>query len=285
VRARAFEYAAPTALQEVLELQATFGSDSTLLAGGQTLVPLLAAGLVQPSLLVDLNRVTELAFLRPADDGGLAVGPLTRIRALEVSPLVAARWPLARAAAPFIGTRQIRNRGTVGGSIASADPLAELPAVALATGARIVVRGTEGLRTLPAGAFFQSDTPALAPEETVTEIQVPPLAAGTGSAFLEVNGRTPGTLIAVAASVRLNEAVCEDAKIVVIGAGSAPVEIPALAILRGEPMTERAAVAAGSLAARLFEEGSYEPATVEYRRQAAAILTRRALLGATASVS
>ena len=149
-----FDFVAPDSLDGVLAALAEGGEDTKLIAGGQSLIPLLAFRVLRPSLLVDLNRIPALAGLRELDDGGLAIGAMTRTHELEVSPLVEARWPLAREAAPHIGHRQIRNRGTVGGSLAHADPAAELAAVAVASRASLIAHGPRGERRIPAAEFF-----------------------------------------------------------------------------------------------------------------------------------
>jgi CO/xanthine dehydrogenase FAD-binding subunit len=185
-----FEYDAPATLSEALDLLAEHGDSAKVLAGGQSLVPLMNFRLARPDRLVDLNGVEELAHL--GEDGGeLVIGAMTRTAALERSAVVAGRFGLIREAVRFVGHFQIRNRGTVGGSVAHADPAAELPAVFVALGARIVAASKAGTRTLDADGFFHGYfTTSLRPDEVLTEIRVP-APAGTGYAFEEL-ARRPG---------------------------------------------------------------------------------------------
>jgi carbon-monoxide dehydrogenase medium subunit len=278
-----FAYLAPTTLPEAIGALTDGGPDAKLLAGGQSFIPLLAFRFARPALVVDLNRIPELAFVRALDDGGLAVGAMTRTSELELSPLVGERWPLAREAAPQIGHRQIRNRGTVGGSIAHADPAAELPAVALATGATLVVRGPGGERTIPAEEFFVSVfATALEPGEVLCEIRVPPPARGLGSAFVEVSRRRGDFALAgAAATVTLEDGVCSAVSLVMIGLGATPVAVPRAAeVLRGAAVDEERVRAAADEVAAVIDPGSDLHARAAYRRELAAVVARRALLEA-----
>ena len=185
-----FQYDAPTTLAEVLDLLDEHGDGAKLLAGGQSLVPLMNFRLARPDRLVDLNAVEELAHLGE-EDGELVIGAMTRTGELERSTLVAERFGLLREAVRFVGHFQIRNRGTVGGSVAHADPAAELPAVMLALGARFKAASKSGTRTLDADGFFRGHfTTELRPDEVLTEIRVP-AQGGTGFAFEEL-ARRPG---------------------------------------------------------------------------------------------
>jgi carbon-monoxide dehydrogenase medium subunit len=169
-----FEYARPDTLEQALSLLAEHGDRALPLAGGQSLVPLMNLRLAQPAMLVDLNGLSELARVARRSDG-LALGALTRQRELERSPVVAASYPILAAAANYIGTIQTRNRGTVGGSLAHADPSAELPMVMLACGATIALAGPGGTRAVPAAEFFLGPfRTARRPDELVVEIVVPP---------------------------------------------------------------------------------------------------------------
>ena len=277
-----FDYVAPESLDEAVSALVEGGDEAKVLAGGQSLVPLLAFRFAQPALLVDLNRVAGLAGVNETDDG-LVIGAMTRTHQLEVSPSIAARWPLAAAAAPFIGHRQIRNRGTIGGSIAHADPAAELPSVAVASGVTLVATGPRGTREIPASEFFLTYfTTALEPDEILTEIRVPAPAPRTGVAFTEVARRHGDfALVGVAVAVTVNGGGCTDARVVVLGVGDTPVEVPAAAeILRGNPVTEEAAREAGAAAAEAIDPSSDLHASAAYRKEVAAVVTRRALLEA-----
>ena len=282
MKAAPFDYVAPTSVDEAISVLAGARGEAKVLAGGQSLLPVLAFRLARPSLLVDLNRIPELSYVRESDDGGLTVGAMTRTHELEVSPLVATRWPLARDAAPHIGHRQIRNRGTVGGSIAHADPAAELPAVALATCATLVVRGPQGRRTIPATEFFVSVfTTALASDEVVTEIRVPPLPGRSGSAFVEVSRRQGDFALAgAAATVTFDGTVCTGAMLVLIGVGPSPIEIPVAGVLCGTGVGERQVAAAAEQARALVDPGSDIHGSASYRTELATVVGRRALLEA-----
>ena len=181
-----FEYAAPASLDEALAL---IGDEARPLAGGQSLVPMLNFRLARPARLVDLERV-GLDHVRV--DGALRLGAMTRQATIERSREIAAGWPLLRQAVRHVGHPQIRARGTIGGSVAHADPKAELPVALAALGARFHVRSAAGARTLTAGELFRGPLmTALAPDELLVEIEVPPLPAGARTAFAE-HARTHG---------------------------------------------------------------------------------------------
>src|SRR5881409_1583937 len=177
-----FDYFAPATLDEALALLAEHGADAKPLAGGQSLIPAMNFRLARPAALVDLNRIGELSYIRSErdgpDGGGTAIGAMTRQRAVERSDVVARAAPLLAEAMPSIAHPQIRNRGTVGGSIAHADPSAELPAVMLTLEARFRTRSCTGERSIAAGEFFKGmlET-ALRPDELLVEIALPPLPA------------------------------------------------------------------------------------------------------------
>jgi carbon-monoxide dehydrogenase medium subunit len=202
---------------------------------------------------------------------------------LEAEPLLAARWPLASAAAPYIGHRQIRNRGTIGGSIAHADPAAELPAVALASRATLVARGPRGSREIAAADFFQTYfTTALEFDEILAEIRLPAPAPRSGAAFVEVSRRHGDfALVGAAATVTLNGDGCADARVALVGVADTPVDVTRAAeILRGNAITEEAAREVGAEASASIDPGSDLHASAAYRKQVAAVVTRRALLQA-----
>jgi aerobic carbon-monoxide dehydrogenase medium subunit len=184
-----FEYLAPTTLDEAVALRAEHADDCVLLAGGQSLMPLLNLRLARPAAVIDLGRVAELAGIRELD-GGLAIGAMTRQRTAELSTLVGERCPLLVQALRYVAHVTIRNRGTIGGSLAHADGAAELPAVALALDAELVARSTRGERTIAASDFFQGFfTTSLEPDELLTEVRFPAPETGTRTAFLEVARR------------------------------------------------------------------------------------------------
>jgi CO/xanthine dehydrogenase FAD-binding subunit len=193
-----FEYAAPRTLEEALELLAA--PDSRVLAGGQSLVPLLNFRLARPARLVDVNRIAELAVLRRSH-GVLQIGATVRQAALERSPLVARHWPLLAQAVRHVGHAATRSRGTVGGSVAHADPRAELPVALTALGARFHLRSHHGRRTLTAEQLFQGPlTTAIADGELLASIEVPPLPEGARTGFAEY-ARTHGDFAQAAVAV------------------------------------------------------------------------------------
>src|SRR3954467_5588969 len=172
-----FDYEAPASLDAALDLLARHGADAKILAGGQSLIPVMNFRLAEPALLIDINRVAELDFIRRDADGTLRIGALTRQRRLERDPLVAEAAPLLHEAVPHVAHPQIRNRGTFGGSLAHADPAAEAPALVVALDAQLRAQSTTGERLIPAAEFFFGIfTTALEPEEILVEVLVPPLA-------------------------------------------------------------------------------------------------------------
>ncbi len=196
----AFDYARPRSLEEALDLLAEHGDDATPLAGGQSLVPMMNLRLAQPALVVDLNDLAELAFVERRD-GMLTVGALARQRDVERAPECRELCPVMAEALRFVGTPQTRNRGTIGGNLAHADPTSELPAVLVACGAAVVLAGRRGTRELPASEFFSGPhTTAREPDELLVEVRIPALAPGTGWAFEELAWSfTAHPIVAVAA--------------------------------------------------------------------------------------
>ena len=223
-----FRYFAPRSLAEALALVAEHGYDGKVIAGGQSLVPTMNFRLAQPAVLVDLNRVQELFYLYREPDGGLRIGAMTRQRTVERSDLVAQRAPLLHATMPHIAHAQIRNRGTIGGSLAHADPSAELPAVMVALGARFrLARAQRGERWVAAADFYQGlFTTALEPDELLVEIETPPMPAASGWSIQEI-ARRPGdyAIVGVAATVQLDAAGrCSAARLVYLSVGEGPTQ-------------------------------------------------------------
>lgn len=238
-----FSYQAPRSLDEALRL---LGDDAKALAGGQSLIPMLNFRLARPALLVDLNSIAELAYLRNAS-GGLHIGALTRHATLERSELVARGWPLLGQAARMVGHAAIRSRGTVGGSVAHADPAAELPVALTALDARFRLTSPRGERELSANEFFLGRmATALAADELVTEIVVPPVPVGARGTFVEY-APTHGATAIVGAAVM--EVPGEQAAIVLLGAGPRPVRASSAerALVAGAGAAEAAALAGGEL--------------------------------------
>jgi len=281
-----FEYVDPRTIQDAIGLLAEHGTEAKLLAGGQSLVPLLNMRLARPAVIVDLNRVEGLDYVRQ-EDGWLAIGAMTRQRAIERSELIMQRQPLLHAATRFIAHPQIRNRGTVGGSLAHADPAAEYPAVALALGAELRVAGPGGERMIPARDFFVTYlTTALEAADVLTEVRVPVLPERTGWSFLEVSRRHGDFALAgVAATLTLGGGgKCSDARIVLFGVAPTPVRAQAAEeLLAGEEPSENLFERAGREAAAAIDEPLSDiQASAEYRQHLARLLTRRALAEAAA---
>jgi aerobic carbon-monoxide dehydrogenase medium subunit len=275
-----FEYHDPASLDEALALLGELGGEAKPLAGGQSLVPLLNFRLARPAHLVDLNRIAELAYIRDWD-GGVAIGAMTRQWQAEGDGRVAERTPLLRQAIQHIGHAQIRNRGTIGGSLAHADPAAELPAVAAALDARLVVRSQTGERVLAPEEFFLTYlTTSLEPTELLVELRVPALPPRSGTAFVELSRRHGDfALVGVAAALTLAaDDRCTDARIALIGVGPTAARGTAgEAALRGEaPSAERFREAARLVASDLEPESDLQ-ASADYRKDMAEVLVRRAL--------
>jgi CO/xanthine dehydrogenase FAD-binding subunit len=277
-----FEYQAPASLDAALDLLAHRGGEAKILAGGQSLIPVMNFRLAEPALLVDVNKLTELDFLRRGEDGTLHIGALVRQRRLERDPLVAQVAPLLREAVPFIAHPQIRNRGTLGGSLAHADPAAELPAIAVALGARFRLRRAGGERWVEARDFFAGlFTTALEPDEVLAEVAIPPLPARTGWAFLEVARRHGDyAQVGIAALVTLDDfGRCREARLVYLSVGDGPVEArEAERLLVGEEITPSAITAAAEKASRdeIAPRGDVH-ASPAFKRHLARVLTGRAL--------
>jgi carbon-monoxide dehydrogenase medium subunit len=276
-----FEYLIPDSLDAVLAILSEHGSDAKLLAGGQSLVPAMNFRRLQPRLLVDLNNLTELNYVQPTD-GDLRIGAMTRESRLEHDPLVARWTPLMHEAVPHIAHPQIRNRGTLGGSLAHADPVAELPAVCVALDARMRIVSQAGERWVPAAEFFHGRfTTDLAPEGILVEVAFPMLPARTGWSFLEVARRYGDrAMMGLAVLVTLDESdVCQHARLVYLNAGDRPVNAAAAAqVLQNEAASPAVFEAAATLAA----EQEIDPrggihTSAAYQRHLAKILTQRAL--------
>jgi CO/xanthine dehydrogenase FAD-binding subunit len=238
-----FDYSAPETLEEALGL---LGDDARPLAGGQSLVPLLNFRLARPAHLIDLNGLAELAYLR-ANGDALHIGAMTRQGALERSDVVAARWPLLHQAVRLVGHAQIRSRGTVGGSVAHADPTAELPVAFAVLDARFHLRSLRGGRTLETDELSVGPlTTALASDELLVGIEVPPLPDGARTAFVE-HARTHGDFAIAGAAVLVAPGV--HAAVGLLGVGPTPVRAPRAerALRDGAASSEVAALAAAAV--------------------------------------
>ena len=276
-----FEYHAPTSLEEALGLMNQHADEAKLLAGGQSLVPAMNFRVVQPSRLIDLNRVQGLSHIR-ADGNVLRIGAMARERQLEFDTLIETRTPLLHEAVPFIAHPQIRNRGTIGGSIVNADPAAELPVLMLALDARLKAQSISGERWIDARDFFAGMfTTALAPNEILVEIELPFMSPRTGWSFMDVAPRAGDyALMGVAALVTLDEnGKCVRAKLVYLNAGDGAVEAKdAAQSLTGEQVDDARIQSAAAMAS----EKEINPfgnvhTSPEFQRHLAKVLTIRAL--------
>ena len=271
----AFDYVRAGSADEAIALLGEHGDEAKLLAGGHSLLPMMKLRLAVPSVLVDIGRVSDLSYI---NDGGdhIAVGALTRHRALETSELLAAECPLLGHVAGEVGDPQVRHRGTIGGSLAHSDPASDLPAAVLALGGTLVAQGPNGSREISAGDFFTGYfESALADDEMLTEIRVPK-APGAGWNYQKFNRRAQDWAIVGAAAVQVNGGT----NVALVNMGSVPLRADAV----------EAALASGASAADAAEqaaEGTDAPtdlnATPDYRNHLARVLTRRALEAAGVS--
>jgi CO/xanthine dehydrogenase FAD-binding subunit len=277
-----FEYIKPSSIDEALVHLAEHGYDAKPLAGGQSLIPMMNFRLAQPAVLVDLNNIPELSFIRRDEQGGLSIGAMTRHYMVEHDPLVAERAPLVSEAMPHIATTQIRSRGTFGGSIAHADPSAELVAISVALDGRFQLRGQAGTREIDARDFFLGMfTTQVEPEELLVEIALPPMPPRTGWALKEISRRPHDfALVGVAALVTLNgRDQIEAARIVLFSVGDGPVIAEKAGdLLQDQPATQDLFRAAAEIAGTEDVDPSSDiHASSAYRRQLVKVLTRQAL--------
>jgi aerobic carbon-monoxide dehydrogenase medium subunit len=275
----AFEYHAPSTVDEALALLARYGGEAKLLAGGQSLVPLLNFRLARPAAIVDLNRIPSLAGIREVD-GHLAFGAMTRQRTIEFSPVVARRLPLLTEATRWVGHLPIRSRGTIGGSIAHADPSAEYPTVLTALDGEVTVRGPRGERVVGAADLFETYlTTTLAPDDILVEVRLPTMPEGARYAFEEFSRRHGDfAIVGIAAMVVGVGERCTDARLASAGTGPVPVRLRAAEeILQRDGLGDAAIAAAARRAAEIVEPDGDIHASADYRRNLTRVLTERAL--------
>jgi aerobic carbon-monoxide dehydrogenase medium subunit len=270
----AFDYVRAGSAEEAISLVGQHGDDAKFIAGGHSLLPLMRLRLAQPAVLIDIGRIGDLSYIRDAGDH-IAVGALTRHMDVEKSEVLAEHVPLLAHAASHVGDPQVRHRGTIGGSIAHADPASDLPATTLALGATYVAQGPNGTREIAAGDFYRSYLEsALAADELLTEIRVPKMN-GAGWSFQKFNRRAQDWAIVGVAAWRRNG----DSGVGLVNMGATPILATSVS----------SALSGGASPAEAAEQASAEAdpqadlnASVEYRQHLAKVLTRRALEAASA---
>jgi carbon-monoxide dehydrogenase medium subunit len=280
-----FEYHAPATVDEALALLQANGPDSRVLAGGQSLIPMMNFRLAAPSVIVDLNRIPDLAYIK--DDGKhVSIGAMTRQRTIEFSAVIADKLPLLSQAIKLVGHLPTRSRGTIGGSIANADPAAEIPMVLQALDGEVVARGPKGQRTIAASELLcDAMTTSLGPDEILVEVRLPVTPIGAGCAIEEFARRQGDFAIAAIAVVILRDGEgCALARIATAGLSSHPVRLSAAEqILEKHGLNESAIARAAQAAANTVEPTTDQHASAAYRRQLTHVLTERAVLRAAAA--
>jgi len=277
----AFEYHSPTSLDEAISLLGSLGDDAKLLAGGHSLIPLMKLRLAAPSHLIDLGRVPNLSYIR--EDGGyIAIGALTTHCTVASSELLRRRCAVVAEAAASIGDVQVRNCGTIGGSLAHADPGADQPGVALALKAELVARGPKGTRTIPASEFFTDLlTTALAADEVLTEIRIPVLPERTGSIYLKMANQASGyALVGISAIVTLEDGGSNvaDVRVGISGVGETPSRATATEqALKGHEATPENIKSAAQQANTGVEPLGDIHASAEFRSHLVRVYAERAL--------
>jgi carbon-monoxide dehydrogenase medium subunit len=277
-----FDYEAPKTVSEAVELLAEHLDEASVLAGGQSLIPLLAMRLAYPAVLIDINGIAELSGVSAAN-GWVTIGAMTREYVAEDSETVAGTVPLLAAALPLIGHEAIRSRGTIGGSLAHADPAAELPAVARALDAEFVVRGQSGDRVVPAAEWFEGFlTTSRRPDELLVEVRFPTAERSTGISFQEVARRHGDfAIVGLAASLTLAGGAISDARLAFSGVSDVPVRaVGAEELLVGEGPSPELFDEAARRAAGDIDPPADLHGSSDYRRKVAAALVRRGLRAA-----
>ena len=280
-----FDYACPTTLPEAIELLASRDGDAKALAGGQSLMPMLAFRLAQPALLVDLRKLADLRGIR-ISERGVALGAMVRWRDIEDDDRLERAHPLLKAAVAHVAHYQIRNRGTVGGSIAHADPAAEMPGIAMTCDAEIAVVGKAGTRVVRGADFFQGAlTTALAPDEIIVEVRLPPWPAGRRWGFQEF-ARRRGDFAMAAAAVFYDQdgsGRARNAHVGAIGVADRPLRLAAVeAVLDGRTIDEATIARAEAAASAAVDPQDDIHASAAYRRALIGTMVERALIRAAA---
>ncbi|MCU1607215.1 MAG: coxM [Modestobacter sp.] len=279
----AFAYARPTTVEEALQAIADGGDDVKVMAGGQSLIPVMRLRLAAPETVVDLTRVAELRGVREEGDV-LVVGAMTTHSDVLSDPLLAQYGQLVVQATETVADRQVRHRGTFGGALAHADPAGDLPAVALALDAEFVLVGPGGRRTVPAAEFFVDYLPTVLEEgELLVEVRLPKLGAEWGVRYEKFNRVAQAwSIVAVAAAVRREGGRITEARIGLTNMGSTPLRATATeAALVGVDVSMETVTAAAAMAAEGTSPSSDLNAQADYRQHLARVLTKRALAAAT----
>lgn len=279
-----FDYVKPATLAEAVEALAATDGEGKVLAGGQSLLPLLNFRMVRPTILVDINGLEKLSFIEPRGDS-VVIGALTRHREIEQSPLIASKLPVMSAAMRHVAHLAIRNRGTIGGSLSHADPSAELPMLALFYGATIVAEGPSGRRRIPADEFFlDALTNCLEPDEIVVEIEFPVLAHD-GWAFEEVARRFGDfALASIAVAIRRDQTGIADIRVSVMGVADTPLRLISVEReLRGAKLDGSTPDRFSSLVTAATSPNSDLHASAEYRKHLLGALAKRAIATALAA--
>ncbi len=280
-----FDYYDPRELEEVFELLGRYQGDAKILAGGQSLIALLNFRLSRPAALIDINRLPHLSYIEERD-GRLCFGALTRQRTIEFSTVVRERLPLMAEATQYVGHLPTRTRGTIGGSLAHADPAAEYPALVTALDAELVIGRATGQRIMKAREFFRDVmTTALEPDEVLLEVRIPPMPSGAGWAFEEFSRRHGDfAIVAVAAQLAIDRAGrCSEVRLAAAGAGPTPVRLQkAEKILLQSSLSDEVLAEAAQSASEEVEPSSDIHAPADYRRHLTRVLTKRALCKALA---
>jgi aerobic carbon-monoxide dehydrogenase medium subunit len=278
-----FEYARVSSWQEAVDLLAHQGEDAKVIAGGQSLVPMMSLRLLKPRFIIDVNDLDDGGIR--LTDGTVVIGALTRHAELERSDVLERSVPLLREAAALIGNVRVRHRGTIGGSLAHADPAAELPCVAVAAGAQIRALGPSGERRLPAESMFVSYfTTALEPTELIVSVEFPPLPPRRGSAFVELARRAGDFATAAAAAIGEldDEGRCTDIRLVFTAVADRPVDVSEAAReLVGERVNATTAARASQNVTESIEPRNDERASAAYRQEMVRVLAARAVMAAT----
>jgi carbon-monoxide dehydrogenase medium subunit len=276
-----FRYVAARTLEQALKLKAEYGDEAHFLAGGQSLVPTMNFRLTQPAVLIDINPLTQFSGMQNRSPDGVRIGALTRYGKLERDPATARDLPLIHEALPHIAHPQIRNRGTIGGNLAHADPASEMPAIVLALAGKLRAQSVRGERWIAASDFFVGAlTTSLDPDEMLMEVELPVAQVRCGACFTEVSRRRGDfAIIGVACTVRVDEAGrCSAARIGLCNAGDTPIFAAAASeslVDRhiGKPEIDEAA----ELVQRAIDPGGSIHASKEFQRHVAGVLTARAV--------